>query len=111
MTGAFTAAKYSQLAATAFEANGTICIRVYYQDPENKIREACRDGSEPWFDGNTFETAIAETSIAVSHIPGREWYMWLFFQRPNTELVEWLMQATSSWKQGEFPEPEPPPSR
>ncbi|KAH8144365.1 uncharacterized protein LAJ45_11654 [Morchella importuna] len=103
LTGVFVAAKYSQLAAAAFEtSNGTISIRVYYQDPDNKIHEACRDGSEPWFDGNIFETAIAATSIAVSQIPGREWYLWLFFQRPNTEFVEWLMQASSSWKQGVF---------
>ncbi|RPB03019.1 hypothetical protein L873DRAFT_1801090 [Choiromyces venosus 120613-1] len=54
LTGKFTAAHYSDLAVISYQARGTWNIRVYYEDKDNVIREACRDGTKEWFDGHRF---------------------------------------------------------
>ncbi|CUS06666.1 unnamed protein product [Tuber aestivum] len=102
LTGMVTTAHYSSLSAIRLDVRGTGFIRVYYQDKDNAIREVCKDGVGKWFYGHKFPPAIQGTSISCSQIPGKGFYHWLFYQKPDTTFVEHLMREGSQWKEGPF---------
>ncbi|KAI5839941.1 hypothetical protein DFP73DRAFT_560864 [Morchella snyderi] len=104
LTGFLPVAHYSQLAAMVVQYKKRF-IRVYCQNPDNVIYEVCKDGEDTWHKGKSFGAAIAGSSIAASHSPGpREWDIRVFFQRTNTQLVEWPLfhKGVHGWKEGTF---------
>lgn len=87
----------------SYDANGARCIRVYYQDRDNMIREICKNGDGAWFDGYTFfPAAIKATSIACSHILGETCSYFLYYQRPDSTFVEYISQNTTQWRMGKL---------
>jgi hypothetical protein len=97
----FTAAHYSQLAVTSFQYGDIFRIRVYYQDQNDKIQELVRDNANPWTTGASFPVAIKGTSIASTSLKAKPNYIWLWFQLPDTSIIEYLFQ-NSPWKKGIF---------
>ncbi|PWW74205.1 hypothetical protein C7212DRAFT_365410 [Tuber magnatum] len=67
----------------------------------NLIREVCKDGGD-WSDGRNFPLAIPGRGIACSQIPGIAFQYWLFYQKPNTTVVEYVKQVNSPWEEGNF---------
>jgi len=102
LTGKFTAAHYSNLAAISFEANGTLCIRVYYQATDNTIREHCKDGEGAWFAGHSFPAGIQGSSIACTSVSRGGYWHWLFYQKPDTTFGGYVMANTAEWRVGLF---------
>jgi hypothetical protein len=106
LTGQFTAAHYSQLAATSYIYQSSQYIRVYYQATDNSIKEVVRIGDTPWKATGlaNIGTAIAGSSInadsLVETLPG---YVWVYYQTPGTDFVEWLWENGNAWiKSGIF---------
>ncbi|PWW76044.1 hypothetical protein C7212DRAFT_363917 [Tuber magnatum] len=102
LTGMFTTAHYSNIAALSFDDRGTKYLRVYYQDKDNVVCEVCKDGTKDWSYGHRFPPAIQGTSIACSQVPGRGFCLRLFYQKSDTTFIEYLMQGGSNWKVGSF---------
>jgi len=102
LTGKFTAAHYSNLAAMTYEYNGTRCIRVVYQDPDNIIRILYKDGDAAWGYGQTFQAGIQGSSIACSYVEGGTNNRFLYYQLPNTTFIEYVAPTNGGWKLGGF---------
>ena len=86
----------------SFNSNGTWCIRVYYQDSANIIRELCKDGTRPWVPGASFPAAIQGTSIACANLTVTTLATWIYFQKPDTHFVEYYRQGPGGWKLGKL---------
>ena len=100
LTGKFTAAHYSNLAAMTFVANAAPQIRVIYQHPDNTIRIYTREGEKAWIPGLTVGTGIQGSSIACSYVPGGTWTRFVYFQKPDTTFVEYISKDLTGWTLG-----------
>jgi len=100
----FIAAPYSKIAAVGF-GSGLKELRVYYQDPTERVREIKLDvPNETWYDGtNNLPPAVPGTSIsamATTARPGQ--LLWVYYQLPNMNFVEWMMDPEERWSPGGF---------
>lgn len=98
------AAPYSQVGAVPFSL-GSYDVRVYYQDTENKVREAVLNpGTETWANGSAnLPTAIPGTSIsAVSSDNRPNQRVWVYYQQANTRPIEYQLKSDGGWVVGGY---------
>ena len=85
-----------------YELNGTRCIRVVYQDPDNIIRILYRDGTAAWAYGATFPAGIQGSSIACSYVEDGTYNRFVYYQLPDTTFVEYVATTNGAWGLGKL---------
>jgi len=98
----FTAAHYSNLSAMTYEAGGTRCIRVIYQDNDNLFVYSAETIRKPGSRALVFLLPSRAVSIARSYVAGGTYTRFIYFQLPDTTFVEYVSKDLTNWISGKL---------